>query len=98
MLDADSVVADPAAEKEQPETVVVDVSQTSLVVVTPPLVTRDGEQVVNSASLVEVSVHEEDVSDDLVDVVSSSSSSSFSSGLSLSSRLSFHSGPLSCFS
>lgn len=54
----DKVVADPLAEIEQPVTVVVDVSQASVVVVMVPLVTGDGEHVVNSASEVELSVQD----------------------------------------
>lgn len=55
LLEEDKVVADPDTVTEHPDTVVVDVSQTSVVVVTSPLVTDEGRQVVKPASRVEVS-------------------------------------------
>ena len=52
------VVAEPVTETEQPDTVVVEVSQASVVVVMVPLVTGEGEHVVNSASDVVLSVQD----------------------------------------
>lgn len=62
--DEDRVVDDPVTTMEQPETVEVEVWQTSVVVVSVPLVTGDGEQVTYSAWEVEPCVQDSELLDD----------------------------------